>query len=244
MKNAFFAFCLCAITGAFYSCTTVTTFDSPNNVSNMKSTLYLKDGTIHQGLLTINTDNTKNSTVRLRSENSSNNRKFKLKQVKGYSIGADQYFMKEIDNNTITIEKGNSLISQLMTKKQYYFMKRLTEEDSRIHLYENDRIVAAKEGSNTIGKRVIEYFIQLPGDSNTVYALDDNKLLPNFDEKMSAIVKDCPALAQKVAQRQPGYYYSSMNLPILSQKVTLGASMHDNNVSVLLNIIKEYNQCQ
>lgn len=236
------------------SCATVASFDSPNNIDNMKGTLYLKDGRSTTGYLTINTEHKKNDKVSIQTANYSRPQSFKLKNVKGYSIGSDHFLLKQIDNNTIIIEKGNSLLEQLLTKKKYFFMKRLTPEDSRIHLFENDYLRVPKENSSTPPSRMVEYYVQLPYDNtNTVYAIDGNKLVPHFESKMSALVSDCPTLADKIRQKQLGYFYAPISLPILSQNNTIRTtnSIHTNTAvtrdeyaSILLHIINEYNQCK
>ena len=235
------------------SCTTVSSFNSPNNIGNLKSTLYLNDGRSITGHLTINSENKKNSKISIQSGTHSRPQVFKLKHVKGYSIGDEHFLLKEIDNNTIVMEKGNSLLEQLLTKKKYYFMKRLTPENSRIHLYENE-YVRAPYGNSTTASRIIEYFVQLPRDSsNKVYAIEGKKLIPHFELKMSALVSDCPVLASKIAHKQPGYYYAPLSFPILSQRnpTSVESSAYaeigvvkDKNAAVLLQIINEYNQCQ
>jgi hypothetical protein len=57
-------------------------------------------------------------------------------------------------------------------------------------------------------------------------------LLPSFDQKMSAIVADCPTLAEKIRLKGKGYFLA---------QVTFAIKKHP---EVLLKIITEYNNCK
>jgi hypothetical protein len=154
--------------------------------------------------------------------------RYPLSDIKGYAVQNESYLLKEV-NKPIEIGKGHSLLGQLVAAKAYYFMKRLTPERSRIHVYESVKKQAA---GNMAATYTMEYYIALPGEpGNRVYPLDDSRLVPNFDEKMSRIVSDCPALAQKIAGREQGYTYAQVNL------------LQEKRLAVLLNIIEEYNHC-
>lgn len=231
----------------FSSCTTITRslYDSPNNMSNVKSTLYLKNGRTISGRLTINTEHKKHNKISIQTSDYNAPQRFKLKNVKGYAIDGDYYSLQQVNDNTIVIEKGNPLLEQLLTKKKYFFMKRITPENSRIHLYENHFIKAARDEKPVNATRVIEYYIQLPSnESKTVYAIDGKKLLPHFENKMSKIVNDCPDLAFKIAQRQPGYFYARQRAIVIIERPDVFSASEDQKVAVLMNIINEYNRCK
>jgi hypothetical protein len=163
--------------------------------------------------------------------------------VAGFTIGNEKYVLKQVRNNSITIEKGNSILEQLLTRNKYFFMQQLTMENSRIHLYKNDNISINKD--NNREHRMITYYLQLPNDnSNEVHNIEGSKLLPQFEVKMSALVNDCSILAQKITERKPGYYYSDFNLPILSIESNSTSYIKDLRVDVLMTIINKYNQCK
>jgi hypothetical protein len=56
-------------------------------------------------------------------------------------------------------------------------------------------------------------------------------LLPMFDQKMSQIVVDCPALAAKIRSKENGYF------------IPMGSFKTNKHPEVLLKIINEYNSC-
>jgi hypothetical protein len=84
-----------------------------------------------------------------------------------------------------------------------------------------------------VTSREKNYYLQLPyekGDGG--WSIAQSKFVPNFDEKMSKIVEDCPQLSQKIANKEKGYFYSQF-----------GGS-DEKRVDLLWNIIDEYNQCR
>ena len=106
--------------------------------------------------------------------------------------------------------------------------------DCKIHLYENLEKVteSSKANASTKTRFETEYYLQLPDEPNQdVYPLGGSKFVPNFDEKMSRIVSDCPSLSQKIAAKESGYFYAQVSL--FNQK----------RLEVLMNIIREYNRC-
>jgi hypothetical protein len=115
-------------------------------------------------------------------------------------------------------------------------MKRLTPESSRIHLYEDVEKVSetnrANGNSYTNTRYETEYYLQLPNEAGSdVYALNSSRFVPNFDEKMSRVVSDCPALAQKIAAKENGYFYAQVSF------------FKEKRANVVMTIIEEYNRC-
>ena len=112
-------------------------------------------------------------------------------------------------------------------------MKRLTGEGSRIHLYEDLQKETTTSNNVTSTKYETQYYMQFPKeDGDEVWPLNSKKFVPNFDEKMSRIVADCPSLAEKIARKENGYFYAQVSL------------FKERRAEVLLHIIDEYNQCK
>ena len=209
-------------------------FDSPNQFQQVKSILYLKNGDSILGHLSIDLNKTIGKSIRIKSLSDGKQHKYTIKEVAGYRINDDVYILKEVKNNTITVGNGQPLLGQMLTKKESFFMKRLTPENSRLHLFETTIIESVRENGNTVsGKAVTKHFVALQNANDLfVHALDDQLFVPNFDEKMSTIVKDCPTLALKIANKEKGYFYAQVNL------------VKEIRTAVMLNIIEEYNRCQ
>jgi len=130
-------------------------------------------------------------------------------------MGTAFYALKTVDINMNGIQR-------------LLFLKRLTPDSSRIHLYE---LHESGQGNPT-GESLYSYYLSLPGfgpleTMNT----RGSRMIPSFEVKMSEIVADCPALAEKISGKEKGYF-----IPFVS----FGSKKYP---EVLLRIIDEYNQC-
>jgi hypothetical protein len=224
------------ITLSFLITTTIFSqqFDTPNQFQQIKSMLYLRNGDSILGQLSIDMNKSIGKAIRIKALQNGDVLKYTIKEVKGYRINNEVYTLKEVKNNSISIGNGQPLLGQMLTKKESFFMKRLTPENSRIHLFENTIIEPVRENGNTVGgRRVINHYIELQ-DANDlfVHSLDDRLFVPDFNAKMSAIVKDCPQLSMKIANKEKGYFYAQVNL------------VNEIRSAIMLNIIEEYNKCQ
>jgi hypothetical protein len=83
-----------------------------------------------------------------------------------------------------------------------------------------------------MGEVRYSYYLSWPsfGQKETMNTRS-SALLPQFEEKMSKIVDDCPALAEKIRLKEKGYF-----IPMTSFKLK-------KHPEVLLKIINEYNNC-
>jgi hypothetical protein len=206
---------LLAIT-LLFSCRTLSYFESPNNLRNIEGTLYLRNGKTYKGKLIIETENAFSAPVRLFASEERKPMQFRLADVKSFQVGNNLYELKEMRDG---INLGRRL----------YFMKRLTPEASRIHLFEFSK----KEMVNkTSVRHEPEFYLQLPDEKDDmVYAASSNTFVPHFEEKVSSMVHDCPTLAKKIANKKPGYFYAQVSL------------VREKRADVLLRIIEEYNEC-
>jgi hypothetical protein len=197
-------------------------FISSNELNKEKVILYLRDQSRIPGTLTISLENFYNlnvdskTSIRFIPEGDSLEKDINLKAIEGYSIGPDFYALKKLDlfmNNTFYL----------------LFVKRLTTESSKIQLYE---LYESGRGNNT-GEIKYSYYLSLPsyGPLETMNTRSSG-LVPFFDEKMSEIVHDCPALSRKIQSKENGYF-----LPLTSFNIK-------KHPEVLLKIINEYNNCK
>lgn len=205
------------------SCGSVSSFESPNSLRNMTGTLYLTNGKSIDGKLVVQMGNIFGSDVKIYANGEKDAMKFDLGEVQGYRIRNDYYELKE--------KRGGISIGRRLS-----FMKRLTPENSRIHMFEDIEKVEENykvNGNNARRTRYeTEYYLQLPGEeTSNVYPLGGSKFVPNFDEKMSRMVSDCPSLARKIADKDDGYFYAQISL------------FKEKRANVLMNIIDEYNRC-
>jgi hypothetical protein len=198
------------------SCRTLSYFESPNNLRNIGGTLYLRNGKTYAGKLIIETENAFSAPVRLFVGEERKPMQFRLADVKAFQVANNVYELKEM-------QEGISI------GRRRYFMKRLTPETSRIHLFEFSK----KEKVNkTSVRHETEFYIQLPEEKDDmVHAANSNTFVPHFEEKVSRMVQDCPALAKKIAGKKQGYFYAQVSL------------VREKRAEVLFRIIEEYNEC-
>lgn len=192
-------------------------FHTSNDLVRQSGTIYMEDGTEKNGEITIafETGHSIEDFINLYINGKAE--KVYTKNIKGYKIKDKYYVPQYIDLD------GNG-INYLL------FVCRLTNEGSKINLYE---LYQRNRGSNANGEDVYSYYISLPTHSKyEVWNASGKYLIPRFDEKMSKIVADCPALVQKIQKHNKGYFYSQFALS--DQK----------KADVLKKIIDEYNECK
>lgn len=202
------------------SCRSSSYFTTPNNLRNMEGTLYLDNGKAVDGKLVIHTESFMNTGVRVYQEGEKKPMRFPLSDIRAYSLRQDYYALKEIEGG-------------FPMGKKVSFMKRLTGENSRIHLFEHtEKKTHTGPNNTTTNSFETQYYLQLPGEKGDgVWALNSSKFVPNFNEKVSRLLADCPSLSEKVASKEPGYFYAQVSL------------FGERRADVMLHIIKEYNQC-
>jgi hypothetical protein len=191
---------------------------------NITGTLFLTNGKSVDGKLVVQMGNMFGGVIKIYTEGDKNAMQFNVEEVEGYRIRNDYYDLKEL--------KGGVRLG-----KKLSFMKRLTPARSRIYLYEYiDKVTETNRvnGSNrTTTRYENDYYMQFPNtEGSAVYPLGGSKFVPNFNEKMSRLVSDCPELAQKIAAKESGYFYAQISLS------------KEKRADVLLNIIEEYNRCK
>ena len=204
------------------ACKSYTYLESPNSLRNITGTLHLTNGKTEEGKLIINTGISFGHSIKVFADGDKQAMKFDIHLVKGYEMRGNYYALKNIREG-------------LHFGKNYSFMKRLTPADSRIHLYENqEKSITNNSKKHAAAIRYTpNYYMQMPGEKDdAVYPLGGNKFTPHFDKKMFDLLSDCPTLAQKIQNREEGYFYSQMGL------------YNEKRAEVLLNIIGEYNRCR
>lgn len=217
---------LVATVVALTSCKTAAYFNSPNDLNYISGTLYLTTGEKLEGKISVNEE--AGGLVKIYLEGEKKAQRYKFPEVKGYSVRNEYYELKEVKDG-IAFNRAY----------RFHFMKRLTPANSKIHLYEylDKRTSYSGYGgyrrTSTFTSLEKNYYIQFPSEKyDGVWDIGLSKLVPNFDEKMSKIVDDCPALSQKIANKEKGYFYSQ-----------LGGG-DEKRVDMLWNIINEYNECR
>lgn len=202
-------------------------FTSVNNMRSINGTVYLKDGKELNGQITsmLGRYYSSNSSVNVTTDGGKEQKVF-VTDIKAVEVRNNYYEPKLIDMG-------------FGARDKMLFVKRLTKENSRINLYELYEQVSNTSYRNgnsyTYYSDQYSYYISVPGNRQQgaeVWNIEGRHLTPNFEDKMSEIVNDCPSLAEKIKQKEKGYFYAQVSLS--SQK----------RIETMMNIIDEYNKCR
>lgn len=213
------------MSAAFVSCSSPY-FATANDMRSITSTVYLKDGSTLNGQVTntLARSYSKNPYIDIDVRDGKKQRVY-LDKIKGVNIRNNYYEPKLVDQGF-----GSS--------DQVLLLKRLTKEDSRIQLYELYEQTTRNNNNPRYGgssqlQDDYSYYLSLPGkDPYQAWNVEGKHLTPNFEDKMSEYVIDCPTLAEKIKRKDKGYFYAKISL--ISEK----------RLETLMNIITEYNDCK
>lgn len=206
----------------FSSCQSVY-FKTPNDLRNMNGTVYLTNGKTVEGRIIVNAKNLFGGKVKVYEEGDRKPMQFSVHDVKGYSVRGSYFALKEIRTS-----------NPLQFGKNHSFLKRLSPEQSLMHLYEGlEESTSKNSDGSTRTKFQTQYYLEFPGEKgDAVWALNSSRFVPNFDEKMSRLLNDCPTLARKIAAKENGYFYAQVTV------------FKEKRADVLMNIIEDYNSCK
>lgn len=201
-------------------------FTTVNNMRNIQGTVYLKNGRVVEGEISTSLENSfsRSQSIRFTPRNGGRELRVKIDELEGISLRNEYYVPKLIDEGFFS---GDRML----------FVKRITRADSRIQMYElhkrrrtnnNDRF-----GTFTYYVDDYYFYISLPGQEEyKAWSIDGKHMVPNFEDKMSEHVKDCPELAAKIKRKERGYFYAQISLS------------NRKRIETILNIIDEYNTCR
>ena len=216
----------------FSNCKSTYEFRSPNDVNRTDCTLYLIDGTLKTGKITIQFEKEANidhsSGIHLiTAEGADEAIPFNI--ILYYKIKDDLYFPKRFDlSDGIDLPYNSIHNLYLSDQRNYLFVKLVTKPDSKILLFE----LYLPANNSSDGLEHYKYFVSLPNhDSYEVWYIGGTHFFPNFGEKMSALVSDCTTLAQKIKNKEKGYYFTH-------------SSFEYKWLEVFKRIIEEYNNCK
>lgn len=214
------------ILSVFLSCKSTSYFSSPNDILEKDCTMALVSGATEQGKLSVQfeTGHTANNFVMLRNAGGVAE-KIPLDSVNYYQLGNEYFFPKEINLDAYDIPGRYNV--GLPNVRNILFVKRLTKEGAAIGLFE--LFISGRKTND--GFDHYDYFVSFANhDRLEAISTRGNLFFPKFNEKMSDIVKDCPALAGKVKQKENGYSLGQISIDAKKNEV-------------IKKIIFEYNDC-
>ncbi|MEI9957111.1 MAG: LamG domain-containing protein [Ferruginibacter sp.] len=202
------------------------TFDANMDINNdyaQTATLFVNDSVVLYGkLLLAKKDWSFSAEIGVHFfENGSKKMKyFKTEEIKGFKMGNNYFVPKFL---------GQGSAESIPSRKT--MVRVITPPNSRINMYE---YIAQSNTKNPSG--YVEYhstpihFVNIPGaKDDKVYQFCDNKFVPHFDTRVSAMVADKPALAEKIKSKDKSYFYQQISELSRQEKVWW-------------NIVNEYNQ--
>jgi len=144
----------------------------------------------------------------------------KPEEIKGFKMGDSYYEPKFL-----------GMGGAISTPVKKTMVKRLTPEGSKMAMYEYQSQTNVKNANgSTECKTTLVYFVQLPGTTDDkIYQFSDNKFVPHFDKRVSDLVQDKPALADKIRNKDKDFFYAF----ITEEK---------HQLKVWWNIVNEYNK--
>ena len=198
-----------------------TYFNTANDLKKVNGVVIKKDGTEVLGDVSFRSFGGSQSAVTIVPSGSNEKLRIPLTDIGRMEIRGVDYVPGRIDDG------GARLV----------FLKPISRPDSKLKLYEyyeQERRTDRNYRGDTYTRKEdkFSYYLEVPGHrlQETLWDLSGRRLVPNFDEKMSAVVKDCPALAEKIRNKDKGYFYAQI-------------SARD-RVEVMQRIINEYNRCE
>lgn len=194
-------------------------YASVNNMGGQPATLTLTNGEVLKGKIQIRTFDSYStiSNIAFAEGVSKTYKTYALNEIDFLFFNGSNYSVKNLKGNEMW--GGNAL----------RFIKELTPAGSNLQLFEHEVI-----SKSTDGKEIKEsqLFVQLPDNTRDVYNAQSEKFIPNFDEKVSASISSCPALAKKIKAKDKDFFYAFVNQGSLRRK------------QVWMNIVNEYNNCK
>lgn len=193
-----------------------------NSKAAQPATLFLKDSSHLFGRLLLGKKDWSFSNeiyIRFYEGSSTKVKYYKPEEVLCFQMGDSWYEPKFLGSGPVNTPFNKTMV------------KRLTPPGSRMAMYEYDAHTLTKNSNGSFEvKYITAYFVQLPHtNDDKVYQFSDNKFVPKFDAKVSAIVADKPALAEKIMSKNKDYFYAFVTEDTHQYKVWW-------------NIVNEYNQ--
>ncbi len=69
-------------------------------------------------------------------------------------------------------------------------------------------------------------------NNNDAFNIEQKNIIPHFENKVSEKVKDCITLADKIKNKEKGYFYAQVSFN------------DENKINTWFRIIEEYNECK
>lgn len=223
MRNLIIVFLIFIV---FQGCKTYSYFNTSNDLSNEFCQVFLVDGSEIDGKLTIQFETGHDMEKYLKIKSDSNaERKILVTDVQYYKYKNEYYFPKETNLEAYEIPNRDKVYTPNVNN--LLFMKRMTKADAKIQLFQ-----LFKSRNNSLeASDQYDYYISFNNENRWIaWSIRGNKFFPNFEEKMSKIVFNCPTLADKIQHKMNGY---------AARQLSVDAKKYE----VIKKIVEEFNNC-
>ena len=193
-------------------------YNNVNDMGGQPATLYLKNGNILNGKLEIRSFDEFSSVQKITFSEGNTNRYqwFYPKDIEGIYFNGAKYSLELIQ------------AMDLWNKRAYKFLKNITPNQGKMQIFEDE--YTQKNSFGNIEK-VTKMYIKLPNNEG-VFDAQSDRFVPNFNEKVSRYLSDCPSVSSRILNKEKEFSYAFVNQGEVQRK------------QVWMNIVFEYNQCK
>ena len=193
-------------------------YNNVNDMGGQPATLYLKNGNVLNGKLEIRSFDEFSSVQKITFSEGNTNRYqwFYPKDIEGIYFNGAKYSLELIQ------------AMDMWNKRAYKFLKNITPNQGKMQIFEDE--YTQKNSFGNIEK-VTKLYIKLPNNEG-VFDAQSDRFVPNFNEKVSRYLSDCPSVSSRILNKEKEFSYAFVNQGEVQRK------------QVWMNIVFEYNQCK
>ena len=193
-------------------------YNNVNDMGGQPATLYLKNGNVLNGKLEIRSFDEFSSVQKITFSEGNTNRYqwFYPKDIEGIYFNGAKYSLELIQ------------AMDMWNKRAYKFLKNITPNQGKMQIFEDE--YTQKNSFGNIEK-VTKMYIKLPNNEG-VFDAQSDRFVPNFNEKVSRYLSDCPSVSSRILNKEKEFSYAFVNQGEIQRK------------QVWMNIVFEYNQCK
>ena len=193
-------------------------YNNVNDMGGQPATLYLKNGNVFNGKLEIRSFDEFSSVQKITFSEGNTNRYqwFYPKDIEGIYFNGAKYSLELIQ------------AMDMWNKRAYKFLKNITPNQGKMQIFEDE--YTQKNSFGNIEK-VTKLYIKLPNNEG-VFDAQSDRFVPNFNEKVSRYLSDCPSVSSRILNKEKEFSYAFVNQGEVQRK------------QVWMNIVFEYNQCK
>ena len=193
-------------------------YNNVNDMGGQPATLYLKNGNVLNGKLEIRSFDEFSSVQKITFSEGNTNRYqwFYPKDIEGIYFNGANYSLELIQ------------AMDMWNKRAYKFLKNITPNQGKMQIFEDE--YTQKNSFGNIEK-VTKLYIKLPNNEG-VFDAQSDRFVPNFNEKVSRYLSDCPSVSSRILNKEKEFSYAFVNQGEVQRK------------QVWMNIVFEYNQCK